>query len=51
MLHLEVDDHQEDGHSGQQLNDVGQSLAVEGVLLNRNPAQWKDTINGQGGQG
>lgn len=30
--HLEVDDHEEDGHRGQQLDDVGQALAVEGVL-------------------
>ncbi len=33
--HLEVDDHEEDGHGGQQLDDVGQALAVERVLLNR----------------
>ena len=30
--HLEVDNHEEDGHRGQQLDDVGQALAVEGVL-------------------
>jgi hypothetical protein len=30
--HLEVDHHEEDGHCGQQLHDVGQALAVEGVL-------------------
>ena len=31
-MYLEVDDDQEDGNGGQELHDVGQVLAIEGLL-------------------
>lgn len=32
LRHLEVDDDHEDGDGGHQLQDVGQAIAVEGLL-------------------
>lgn len=46
---LEVDDHEEDGHGGQQLHDVGQALAVESVLQGRGVGGGEGCKKGRGG--